>query len=270
MGTNTFNYAYDANGNVTDLAYTNGTFAAKYQYDPYGNTISKSGDLADANPFRFSTKYTDPETALLYYGYRYYQPETGRWLERDPMGERGGKNLYAILCNDVVGRIDPLGLMVGTINVTVFKEFRTDSMLYHERGWKFTAAWTPPTGGLWGLPCECKPCKKVVWFQQARWHKSGVITSDQPMHEEWDQAWAEAHAFVGDCTGSTLRNAVMDDEPSIGGVTLIGYTLWTFSAQSYVKCVEGPDAGTIYGRVLWDASWNTIGDVISSTGAVTF
>ena len=78
-------YAYDANGNVTDLVGTNGQFLAQYQFDPYGNTISKTGALADVNPFRFSTKYTDSETGLLYYGHRYFMPEIGRWASRDPL-----------------------------------------------------------------------------------------------------------------------------------------------------------------------------------------
>jgi len=105
-------YAYDANGNVTDLVGTNGSFASKYQYDPYGNTIAKSGDLADANPFRFSTKYLDSETGLLYYGYRQYSPELGRWLSRDPIGERGGMNLYGFGGNSPLCFIDPFGLAV--------------------------------------------------------------------------------------------------------------------------------------------------------------
>jgi RHS repeat-associated protein len=41
--------------------------------------------MARANPFRFSTKYQDDETDLLYYGYRYYNAGTGRWLSRDPI-----------------------------------------------------------------------------------------------------------------------------------------------------------------------------------------
>jgi YD repeat-containing protein len=75
-GTNVF-YCYDANGNVTELVDTNGTTVAAYVYDPYGNTISKSGTLADANPFRFSTKYLDEESGLYYYG----QDSTARILE---------------------------------------------------------------------------------------------------------------------------------------------------------------------------------------------
>jgi len=56
----------------------------------------------------FSAKYTDGETGLLYYGYRYYQASTGRWSSRDPLEERGGQNVYAFA--DALNRIDLLGL----------------------------------------------------------------------------------------------------------------------------------------------------------------
>jgi RHS repeat-associated protein len=55
--------------------------------------------MAKANPFRFSTKYQDDETGLLYYGYRYYDPGTGRWPNRDPIGQWGGDNLYGFVGN---------------------------------------------------------------------------------------------------------------------------------------------------------------------------
>ena len=60
--------------------------------------------------FRSSTKYTDQETGLLDYGYRYYNPETGRWLSRDPIEEQGGVNLYGFVGNDGVNHWDVLGL----------------------------------------------------------------------------------------------------------------------------------------------------------------
>ena len=80
-GTTAF-YCYDANGNVTDLVDTNGTSVAHYEYDPFGNTVVKTGSLAEDNPFRFSTKYLDTEADLYYYGLRYYSPELGRWAEQ--------------------------------------------------------------------------------------------------------------------------------------------------------------------------------------------
>ncbi len=65
--------------------------------------------MAKANPFRFSTKYQDDETDLLYYGYRYYNASTGRWLSRDPLEEAGGANVYEFIANDPVGSYDLLG-----------------------------------------------------------------------------------------------------------------------------------------------------------------
>ncbi|HOC58217.1 MAG TPA: RHS repeat-associated core domain-containing protein [Verrucomicrobiota bacterium] len=60
-----------------------------HKYGPFGEVIRATGPLAKANPFRFSTKYQDDETDLLYYGYRYYSASTGRWISRDPINELG-------------------------------------------------------------------------------------------------------------------------------------------------------------------------------------
>ena len=80
--------AYDANGNIAALvSATNGTVTANYEYGPFGEVIRATGPMAKLNPFRFSTKYQDDESDLLYYGYRYYNPSTGRWLSRDPIDE---------------------------------------------------------------------------------------------------------------------------------------------------------------------------------------
>ena len=54
---------------------------------PFGEVVRASGPLAGVNPFQFSTKYTDSETGLNYYGNRYYNPSTGRWISRDPIGD---------------------------------------------------------------------------------------------------------------------------------------------------------------------------------------
>ena len=105
--------AYDGNGNVMAVVegeYGYGSTDATYEYDPFGKLLRDSGSYAETNPFRFSTKYADNESGLIYYGFRYYDPQTGRWLSRDPIGERGGLNLYGFVGNHPVGRIDFLGL----------------------------------------------------------------------------------------------------------------------------------------------------------------
>jgi RHS repeat-associated protein len=65
--------------------------------------------MASANPFRFSTKYTDNETGLLYYGERYYDAPRGRWLSRDPAEESDGPNIYAFVKNTPLMLVDRNG-----------------------------------------------------------------------------------------------------------------------------------------------------------------
>lgn len=113
---------YDANGNITEYLDSNGEVAAHREYDAFGNTVAASGSKVHELSFWFSTKYTDDETGLYYFGFRYYAPELGRWVNRDPLGERGfyqrkyKKALrafdpqYVAMKNDVISRIDVLGL----------------------------------------------------------------------------------------------------------------------------------------------------------------
>jgi len=103
--------AYDGNGNVAALVDTaTGSTSGVNEYGPFGEVIRATGPMAKANPFRFSTKYQDDETDLLYYGYRYYNASTGRWLSRDPLEEADGPAIYTYTQNDPVDFSDPFGL----------------------------------------------------------------------------------------------------------------------------------------------------------------
>ncbi|MGA1795436.1 MAG: RHS repeat domain-containing protein [bacterium] len=107
----TYYYLYDVNGNVGQLVDSgSGEIVAHYEYDPFGNGITVSGSVAGENAFRFSTKYLDVETVLVSYGYRYYFPEFGRSISKDPLEENGGANLYAFAGNDSINSIDVIGL----------------------------------------------------------------------------------------------------------------------------------------------------------------
>jgi RHS repeat-associated protein len=82
---------------------------AKYLYDPYGNLISKSGPLADANAYRFASKECHANSGLIFFGKRFYDPNCQRWLNRDPIGEAGGANLYRYAKNSPHVNFDPWG-----------------------------------------------------------------------------------------------------------------------------------------------------------------
>jgi RHS repeat-associated protein len=100
---------FDANGNIGQLIDRSGTVVAAYTYDPFGNVTEMAGAEAAENPWRFSTKPVEAGTGWLYYGYRWYDAENGRWPSRDPIEESGGLNLYGFVGNQTMWRVDSLG-----------------------------------------------------------------------------------------------------------------------------------------------------------------
>ena len=103
--------SFDGNGNIAALINAaDGTVSANYEYAPFGEVIRSTGPLARNNPIRFSTKYQDDESDLLYYGYRYYNASSGRWPNREPFGEAASVNLMGFVNNNGVNSFDVLGL----------------------------------------------------------------------------------------------------------------------------------------------------------------
>jgi len=80
-----------------------------YGPDPFGGSLVVVGEEAEGNPFRFSTKYADGESGLVYYGYRFYSPSLGRWPNRDPLGEITGDTLLVFVFNAPPWIYDDLG-----------------------------------------------------------------------------------------------------------------------------------------------------------------
>ncbi len=126
---------------------------AVYDYDAFGREVRSAGPAADSIPFHFSSKFTDAETGLNYYGYRFYDPVAGRWLNRDPIGERGGVNVYGMVGNDPVNKLDRLGLAPkavacgGTCGASVDDWF-LEELLAQFRGY---SAWKSKQSGSVGI-----------------------------------------------------------------------------------------------------------------------
>ena len=101
---------YDQIGNIVAVVDSSGTEVASFVYDAFGRTVAESGSATSLVHYRFSTKYWDEETGMCYYGYRFYVPRMGRWLNRDPIGEKEGGQVYAFIQNHSVSDFDFLGL----------------------------------------------------------------------------------------------------------------------------------------------------------------
>ena len=113
--------SYDGTGSVTGLINATGaSVAGRFEYSPYGEVLRSTGPLSRSSPFRFSTKFWDQETGLVYYNFRFYSPQVGRWINRDPGAEPNGVNLYSFVFNapvihfDTDGRFTFIETMVAT------------------------------------------------------------------------------------------------------------------------------------------------------------
>jgi RHS repeat-associated protein len=145
-GANTLSYYHaDGNGNITAMADSQQVIVARYLYDSFGNLLAQSGKLADVNVYRFSSKEYHPNSRLYYYGYRFFEPNLQRWLNRDPIGEGGGINLYQFVGNDPVNFFDFLGLDI-IITPTIHPVIIGDM----PGGGTYTIEYTiPPQGKYW-------------------------------------------------------------------------------------------------------------------------
>ncbi len=101
---------HDHSGNVTVLLDLSLEPRATYRYSAFGQCAITSC----LSPWRYASKRQDPETHLIYFGRRFYNTTSGRWLTPDPLGYEAGSNLYAYVNNSPASYVDPYGLEVET------------------------------------------------------------------------------------------------------------------------------------------------------------
>ncbi|HEY9778357.1 MAG TPA: RHS repeat-associated core domain-containing protein [Planktothrix sp.] len=100
-------------GSVREMTSLNYTIEDQREYDPFGNVMQIQGSMtAD---IQFSGLYYHTPSKLALARMRSYDPGLSRWLNRDPISERGGSNLYCYVGNDPVGATDTLGTQADII-----------------------------------------------------------------------------------------------------------------------------------------------------------
>jgi len=106
----TYYLTYDQVGSLRVVADASGNVTKRIDYDSFG------GILGDTNPgftipFSFAGGLHDRDTGLVRFGFRDYDPETGRWTAKDPIGFGGGDvDLYGYCISDPINWADPFGL----------------------------------------------------------------------------------------------------------------------------------------------------------------
>jgi RHS repeat-associated protein len=101
-------YTCTREGSVREMTDSAGNIQAQYSYDAYGRMSKLSGSLAA--DFQFANYYYHAPSGLSLAVNRTYRAAFGRWINRDPIGEPGGLNLYDYVNNRPIDSTDPLGL----------------------------------------------------------------------------------------------------------------------------------------------------------------
>ena len=124
-GTYNFFYFHDGNKNVSDLVSCQSArgVTAHYEYAPFGaltaattNTAFTAFDVAEVNPYRFSSEYADYVLGLVCYNYRGYNPIAGRWICRDLREDLSVAGLYVFCASNPLKYYDHLGLKLPSLS----------------------------------------------------------------------------------------------------------------------------------------------------------
>ena len=101
---------------MTGLVDSSGTQVVTYTYDAWGKLLSTTGTMAGSigtlNPLRYRGYVYDTETGLYYLNSRYYNPETGRFINADSVIDRSkilGANVFSYCLNNPVNMLDEDG-----------------------------------------------------------------------------------------------------------------------------------------------------------------
>jgi RHS repeat-associated protein len=174
-------YFADGNGNVTYMLNSSQAMVASYRYDPFGNTISSSGTLASANVYRFSSKEIHANSGMYYYGKRFYDPNLQRWINRDPIEERGGINLYGFAGNDPENLVDADGL--GWWPPSKWPAFRTGP--------------PPPPSITPCTPAEAPICLAICMAQNKMMNVCNIVKTTKTYPFGW---WVQSSIMSCLCT----------------------------------------------------------------------
>jgi RHS repeat-associated protein len=106
-------YFYNGNheNSINELIDSTGNIQAQYRYDPFGRVTKLQGSLD--SDFQYAGYYAHTRSLLNITDSRAYNAVLGRWIQRDPIEEMGGVNLFGYVDNDPVGNTDPSGLAIG-------------------------------------------------------------------------------------------------------------------------------------------------------------
>jgi RHS repeat-associated protein len=158
----TYFYLKDHLGSVMALTDEDGDIVESYAYDPYANITARNAQGQPLSASAYGNRYTFQgreyawSTGLYYFRARWYEPVTGRWLSKDPIGIGGGLNQYVAFRNNAILLCDPDGLQASHDPTTpipiddsdlleVLQDYWDNRLHAESRKWNRTGAYNADT-----------------------------------------------------------------------------------------------------------------------------
>jgi RHS repeat-associated protein len=220
----TYYLTYDQVGSLRAVADASGNTIKRIDYDSFGNIIDDT-NTGFTIPFGFAGGLYDRDTGLVRFGFRDYDPDTGRWTAKDPILFIAGQvDLYGYVANNPVNMIDPAGERV------LFGGLGAGGFFGWKKGWlsqvsiglafdtttkefvvyKSSAATEPPFGTVIGLGLGAGPF-------------GGILEGN--MNDFLGRSWEETGYLIGSVTSITTCSGKRGASGSVGGKGFaIGYT----------------------------------------------
>jgi RHS repeat-associated protein len=154
-GDQVFYYHYDELGSVTQITNAAGQIVKEYKYDSFGRIVLETGDLE--NPFTYTGRFWDAGAGLYHYRARAYDPESGRFLQQDPIFS---VNPYPYAGGNPANFVDPFGLSAAPEKIPVGKGPCNGIDCTRTRWW----------GNGYGY-CEMVACDKCGVLCNSCWRK---------------------------------------------------------------------------------------------------
>jgi RHS repeat-associated protein len=155
-----YTYHRDALGSIIAITDQSNTIVQRYTYDAYGNLTTSNPDFRQ--PYAYTGREYDEESGLYYYRARYYDSEVGRFITRDPIGLRGGHNLYAYVRNNPMRFADPSGLSTIEYNSTSGSLYVFDSQGFPTGGSPYSASNNAASNSAGSWPSGTHPYSYYV------------------------------------------------------------------------------------------------------------
>jgi|GEM_PF-2838452 len=249
---------YDASHNVIGVFNDSGSVAGAWQYDPYGNLISYGGSYGSVYPFLHATKYYDADTGFYYYGMRYYSPNVGRFLHRDPSGETGGINLYGFDRNNPIQNLDAIGLDAKSDEEMQKEEQNRDAKRKSDEDWARQQEMNRADGSVTryianGIADSVEGYNSISQDVEAK-HEIENRNSGGYKPSGWFGNTKITYDNYGDSTGDEARGAEC-------GPPLLPYDPVVENDRPFGSGEDDLYAGLIVGKVAGDAAGWALGKV---------